>query len=198
LSADGKHEITMATNYIGHCILNEELMDLLVKAGEDGDYARIVVVSSLVFMLASDLHKVDKFDLDAKMTDPRKFDTANQYAYSKHAQIFYTRIMARKFRQEGINAIICTTCPGLVNTNISDGMMTWKRLIFNTFVWFLGKDWKTGAQSPIWMATETVPKNEINESFYFDAQTFNWLLKMKAPEDRLDEFWAHTQQLMKE
>merc|ERR1712004_329153 len=25
MSADGKHEITMATNYIGHCILNEEL-----------------------------------------------------------------------------------------------------------------------------------------------------------------------------
>ena len=73
---------------------------------------RIVIVSSLVFMLASDLHKVDKFDLDAKMNDSKRFDTANQYAYSKHAQIFYTRIMARKFRQEGINAIICSTCPG--------------------------------------------------------------------------------------
>ena len=40
MSADGKHEITMATNYIGHCILNDELMDLLAKAGQDGDYAR--------------------------------------------------------------------------------------------------------------------------------------------------------------
>ena len=112
MSADGKHEICMATNYIGHCILNDQLMGLLAKGGQDGDYARIVVVSSLVFMLASDLHKVDKFDLDATLTDPKKFDTANQYAYSKHAQIFYTRIMARKFREEGINAIICSTCPG--------------------------------------------------------------------------------------
>ena len=87
---------------------------------------------------------------------------------------------------------------GLVDTKISDQLMTWKRMIFQTAVWFLGKDPKMGAQCPIWMATETVPKNEINESFYFDAHTFNWLLKMKAPEERLDEFWAHTQKLMNE
>merc|ERR1712241_1654085 len=61
MSADGKHEITMATNYIGHCILNEELLDLLKKGGEDGDYAWIVVVSSLAFMLASQMQKVEKF-----------------------------------------------------------------------------------------------------------------------------------------
>ena len=75
MSADGKHEITMATNYIGHCILNEELLDLLAKGGQDGDYARIVVVSSLAFMLASQMQKVEKFDLDARHS---KYDTTIQ------------------------------------------------------------------------------------------------------------------------
>jgi len=195
MSADGKHEITMATNYIGHCILNEELLDLLAKGGQDGDYARIVVVSSLAFMLASQMQKVEKFDLDARHS---KYDTATQYAYSKHAQLFYTRIMARRFKKEGINAIICATCPGLVDTGIVHGLVWWVKIGFQTALFFLGKSPKQGAQCPIWMATETVPKNEINESFYFDASTFNWLLKIKAPEERLDEFWAHTQQLMKE
>merc|ERR1711997_196028 len=84
MSADGKHELTMATNYIGHCILNDELMDLVAAAGQDGDYARIIIVSSVVvFMLTGDLHLTNKFDLDAKLVDPRKFDKAKQYANSK-------------------------------------------------------------------------------------------------------------------
>ena len=52
---------------------------------------------------------------------------------------------------------------GLVNTKISDGMISWKRMIFTTAGWFLGKDCKMGAQCTDYLATETLPKNEINE-----------------------------------
>jgi len=197
MSTDGKHELTMATNYIGHCILNNELMDLVAAAGQDGDYARIIIVSSVVvFMLTGDLHLTKKFDLDAKLVDPRKFDKAKQYANSKQAQILYTRKLARKLKSDGINAVVCANCPGLVNTKISDGMMSWKRMIFTTAGWFLGKDCKMGAQCTDYLATENLPKNEINEGFFMDCHTFNFLMNMRAPEEKLDDFWNHTQQLM--
>jgi len=199
MSADGKHELTMATNYIGHCILNDQLMDLVKKAGEDGDYARIIIVSSVVvFMLTGDLHVTNKFDLDAKSVDPKKFDKAKQYANSKQAQILYTRKLARKLKEDGINAIACANCPGLVNTKISDGMVYWTRLIFTTIGWFLGKDCKMGAQCTDFLATESLNKSEINEGFFMDCQPFNFLMNMRAPENKLDDFWAHTQKLMSE
>ena len=93
----------------------------------------------VVFMLTGDLHLTKKFDLDAKLVDPRKFDKAKQYANSKQAQILYTRKLARKLKSDGINAVVCANCPGLVNTKISDGMISWKRMIFTTAGWFLGK-----------------------------------------------------------
>ena len=93
----------------------------------------------VVFMLTGDLHLTKKFDLDAKLVDPRKFDKAKQYANSKQAQILYTRKLSRKLKSDGINAVVCANCPGLVNTKISDGMMSWKRMIFTTAGWFLGK-----------------------------------------------------------
>ena len=68
-----------------------------------------------------------------KITQQQK--TAN----SKQAQILYTRKLARKLKSDGINAVVCANCPGLVNTKISDGMMSWKRMIFTTAGWFLGK-----------------------------------------------------------
>ena len=85
---------------------------------------------------------------------------------------------------------------GLVNTKISDGMISWKKMIFTTAGWFLGKDCKMGAQCTDYLATETLPKNEINEGFFMDCHTFNFLMNMRAPEEKLDEFWTHTQQLM--
>ena len=160
-------------------------------------FFRIIIVSSVVvFMLTGDLHLTKKFDLDAKLVDPRKFDKAKQYANSKQAQILYARKLARKLKSDGINAIVCANCPGLVNTKISDGMISWKRMIFTTAGWFLGKDCKMGAQCTDYLATENLPRNEINEGFFMDCHGFNFLMNMRAPEEKLDDFWNHTQQLM--
>ena len=198
MSSDGKHELIMATNYIGHCILNEELMDLVENAGKDGDYARIIIVSSvMVFLLTGELHIDNKpFDLDAKQLDSRRFDKNRQYSNSKQAQILYTRHLARKMKCAGINAVVCANCPGLVPTKISDGMVGIARTIWTTLGWFIGKSNKMGAQCTDFLATESLPKNEINEGFYMDCHSFNWLMNMRAPEDKLDEFWAHTKELM--
>ena len=97
-------------------------------------------------MLTGNLHVTNKFDLDAKNLDPSKFDKARQYANSKQAQILYTRKLARKLKADGVNAVAVALCPGLVNTAISDGMVSWTRRIFTTIGWFLGKDCKMGAQ----------------------------------------------------
>jgi len=204
MSADGKHELTMATNYIGHCILNESLMGLVAAAGrelkfepEGQNYARIIVVSSVVVFIFNDLHKLKNFDLDGSAAiKAGTFDTHKQYKASKHAQILYTRKLARKLEAEGVNAAVSANCPGLVNTKISDGMVSWIRRIFTTAGIFLGKDCRMGAQCTNYQATETMSMKKFNEGFFMDCRQFNWLMNWRAPESRLDEFWEQTQKAM--
>merc|ERR1711963_351424 len=122
-------------NNIGHCILNESLMGLVAAAGrelkfepEGQNYARIIVVSSVVIFIFNDLHKLKNFDLDGSAAiKAGTFDTHKQYKASKHAQILYTRKLARKLEAEGVNAAVSANCPGLANTKISDGMVSWIR-----------------------------------------------------------------------
>ena len=119
-----------------------------------------------------------------------------QYKASKHAQILYTRKLARKLEAEGVNAAVSANCPGLVNTKISDGMVSWIRRIFTTAGIFLGKDCRMGAQCTNYQATETMSKKKFNEGFFMDCRQFNWLMNWRAPESRLDEFWEQTQKAM--
>jgi len=177
-------------------------MDMVAAAGKElmpqGDYARIIVVSSFVVFVFNDLHKLKDFDLNGdKAVKNGTFDVHKQYKVSKHAQILYTRKLARKVEGEAINAVVCANCPGLVNTRISDGMETTTRRIFRTAGFFLGKDNRMGSQCTNYLATEALPKSRINEGFFMDCRNFNWMMNWRAPESRLDEFWNATQTLMK-
>ena len=99
MSADGKHELTMATNFIGHCILNESLMGLVAAAGrelkfepEGQNYARIIVVSSVVVFIFNDLHKLKNFDLDGSAAiKAGTFDTHKQV--SGHTFSFFPLLL---------------------------------------------------------------------------------------------------------
>ena len=100
MSVDGKHELVMGTNYFGHCLLNESLMDLVDAAGEElkasGDYARIIVVSSVVAFLYTDLDKLKDFDLEGEQAIKNgKYDVHRQYTLSNHAQVSIVTIITR-------------------------------------------------------------------------------------------------------
>jgi len=201
MSADGKHELVMGTNYFGHCLLNESLMDLVDAAGEElkpsGEYARIIVVSSVVAFLYTDLDRLKDFDLEGEQAVKNgKYDVHRQYTLSNHAQILYTRKLARKLKAEGINAAVAANCPGLVNTKISDGMVSWIRRIFTTAGMFIGKDCRMGAQTTNYMATESMPKDKFNDGFFMDCRQFNFIMNWRAPEAVLDRFWDYTHALM--
>ena len=69
-----------------------ELMDLVAAAGNQlkpqGDYARIIVVSSVVVFIFNNLHKLKDFDLNGdKAVKNGTFDVHKQYKASKHAQV---------------------------------------------------------------------------------------------------------------
>ena len=102
MSADGKHELVMGTNYFGHCILNESLMDLVDAAGEElkasGEYARIIVVSSVVAFLYTDLDRLKDFDLEGEQAVKNgKYDVHRQYTLSNHAQVSMVTITRKLF-----------------------------------------------------------------------------------------------------
>ena len=67
-------------------------MDLVAAAGNEllpqNDYARIVVVSSVVVFIFNNLHTLKDFDLNGdKAVKNGSFDVHKQYKASKHAQV---------------------------------------------------------------------------------------------------------------
>ena len=114
--SDKKHERVMATNYWGHVVLNQRLMDLVKEAGSEDSYARIILVSSMAVM-GGDLHNVTNgnFNLD-DMTNGGLFLSmfhSMQYPNSKQAQLLYTRKMASILSEEGANVSISVLHPGV-------------------------------------------------------------------------------------
>ena len=61
----------------------------------------------------------------------------------------------------------------------------------------VGKDNRMGAQCTNYLATEALPKSQINEGFFMDCRNFTWLMNWRAPESRLEDFWEATQIAMK-
>ena len=111
------HEMIMATNFIGHVILNNELLDLIKTTGKEGpDFARIIVVSSN-WSRFGNLHLVQGNNFDLNM-DRQVFDSNLQYNNSKTAQIFYAKKMAEVL--DGTNVSITALCPGIDVSRVKD------------------------------------------------------------------------------
>lgn len=114
---DGLEQI-ITVNYLGHCLLNHLLMDLVKKAGEemgraaDPDYARIILVSSLASAGGDKvLKRAGKVDVQMKVLFP-KFNGWAQYGWSKLAQVMYASHLAKVLDDEGANVSVASLHPG--------------------------------------------------------------------------------------
>ncbi|KAF8376720.1 hypothetical protein HHK36_029591 [Tetracentron sinense] len=92
--SEDKIEMTFATNYLGHCLLTELLLEKMVEtAAETGIEGRIVNVSSAIHSWV----KRDGFQF-SHMLNPEKYNGTCAYAQSKLANILHAKEMARQLK----------------------------------------------------------------------------------------------------
>ncbi|XP_022851123.1 short-chain dehydrogenase TIC 32, chloroplastic-like isoform X2 [Olea europaea var. sylvestris] len=112
--SEDKIEITFATNYLGHFLLTEMLLEKMVEtAAETGIQGRIVNVSSVIHSWV----KRDNFCF-RKMLSPKSYNGTRAYAQSKLANILHAKELSRLLKGRKANVTINAVHPGIVKTGI--------------------------------------------------------------------------------
>lgn len=143
-------EMTFQVNHLGHFLLTESLMPLLKKG-----QARIINVSS-------EAHRSAKPNFDDLKWDVTPYKALKAYGVSKLYNIYFTKSLAEKYKQDGI--VSYALHPGVVNTNIWDGVKGFAKLIVGLLKLFMITPEK-GAETTIYLATEL--RLESKSGLYF-------------------------------
>ncbi|PIN13860.1 Dehydrogenases with different specificities (related to short-chain alcohol dehydrogenases) [Handroanthus impetiginosus] len=112
--SEDKIELTFATNYLGHFLLTEMLLEKMVEtASKDGIEGRVVNLSSVIH------HWVKKKNFCFnKLLNPKSYDATYAYAQSKFANILHAKELARQLKARKANVTINAVHPGVIKTGI--------------------------------------------------------------------------------
>jgi NAD(P)-dependent dehydrogenase (short-subunit alcohol dehydrogenase family) len=151
-TADG-HEITFQVNYLAPFLLTTLLLDVLVSSR-----ATVVNTSSSSQRLLRNVRLAD-----FETTDRRRPSTA--YAVAKLANILFTRELHRRYRSDGLSAVVVH--PGFVNTNIGHAsgsrfLTTMQRTPVSRMI----KTADHGADQLVWLATSSAGVDWVPGEYY--------------------------------
>jgi len=202
-------ELTIATNYICHALLNHLLLDLVKRAGQlSSDCSRIILVSDLAAAdkrIASDFcnprsdNKSYNINFGVQSMD-------NQYPKSKLAQIMYGKHLATLLEDENCNTIVASCHPGFVRTDAVQGFDPGvKRNMFIYTGYVVGKTALQGAQTTIHLALSKFDELSLkkeNGKLFSDCRPQEkclfWSLMPKYIEDPVacKTVWEETMQML--
>jgi NAD(P)-dependent dehydrogenase (short-subunit alcohol dehydrogenase family) len=152
-SAQG-HELTLAVNYLAPLRLTEALLPQLEAAAP----SRIVMVTSR-------LHRTADLVLDDLEFTRRPYASMAAYAQSKLAMVVYANALARRLKDTRVT--VNSVHPGVVGTNISDGLGPAMAFMASLFRPFLLSPWE-GAKTSLHVAT--ADDLETTSGEYFEHQ----------------------------
>lgn len=118
-------EMSFATNYLGHFLLTELLLEkMIVTAKSTGVQGRIVNVSSSIHgWFSGDLIRY----LGIITRDKSQYDPTRAYALSKLANVLHTKELSLKLKQMEANVTVNCVHPGIVRTKLTrdrEGILT--------------------------------------------------------------------------
>ncbi|TYJ25782.1 hypothetical protein E1A91_A07G072600v1 [Gossypium mustelinum] len=112
--SEDKIEMTFATNYLGHYLMTEMLMEKMVETAEEtGIQGRIINLSSVIHSWV----KRDCFSF-TQMLNPNNHNATRAYAQSKLANILHAKEVARQLKARNAKVTINAVHPGIVKTGI--------------------------------------------------------------------------------
>ena len=135
-------EAHFVTNHLGHFVLVNQLLDLVVAAPQ----GRVVIVGSRAHENAPD----DGIQFD-DLAGESWFATQRAYGHSKLANGLHALELAR--RLEGTRATANVVHPGVVRTNIARNLPAWQELAFRVAGYLFLKSSAQGAATTCYAAT---------------------------------------------
>jgi NAD(P)-dependent dehydrogenase (short-subunit alcohol dehydrogenase family) len=175
----GGFEYTFAVNYLGHFLLTNLLLDLLIMSAP----SRIVSVSSSIYKQA----KLDFDDLQLR----RRFSAMRAYANSKLAGILFTVELARCMAGKGVT--VNAMAPGLVKTNIGQEEGWLYAFSKRMADFFGGKTPEQGADTLVWLATSPEVAGVTGQ--YFEKRRAASLSRDAADPELAARMWRVSEEL---
>ncbi|KAJ0236916.1 NAD(P)-binding Rossmann-fold superfamily protein [Hirschfeldia incana] len=112
--SEEKIELTFATNFLGHYLLTEMLIEKMIDtAKKSGIEGRIINLTSVIHSWV----KPDCFSF-RKLLHPIKYNGTKAYAQSKLATILHAKVLSRRLKDINANVTINVVHPGIVKTGI--------------------------------------------------------------------------------
>ncbi|KAF7134213.1 hypothetical protein RHSIM_Rhsim08G0175400 [Rhododendron simsii] len=112
--SEDKMEMTFATNYLGHFLLTELLLDKMVDTATNmGIQGRIINVSSVLHNWV----KKEHFCF-TNLLNPNNYNGTRAYAQSKLANILHAKEIARQLKGRNARVTVNAVHPGIVKTGI--------------------------------------------------------------------------------
>ncbi|CAH8331789.1 unnamed protein product [Eruca vesicaria subsp. sativa] len=112
--SEEKIELTFATNFLGHYLLTEMLIEKMIDtAKKSGIEGRIINLTSVIHTWV----KPDCFSFP-KLLHPIKYNGTKAYAQSKLATILHVKALSRRLKDINANVTINAVHPGIVKTGI--------------------------------------------------------------------------------
>jgi len=114
-------ELMFATNYLGHYLLTDLLLDTMkTSAKESGIEGRIVLVSGASYKFTP--KEGIQFD---KLVNTKEIWGFSGYGQSNLARVLHCRDLAARLKEEGVNITVNTLHPGAIRTKLTylDGFL---------------------------------------------------------------------------
>jgi retinol dehydrogenase-12 len=144
-------EMGLSTNHLGHFLLTHHLMPILLNSNG----AKVINVSS-------EGHRAAKVDFDDLNYEKKKFSSFVSYANVKLFNILFTKSLADKYGEKGLNAYALH--PGVVKTNFGKETSG----VFGIF-WKLASPFmitaEEGAKTTIYLAKTKI--DSLKNGYYF-------------------------------
>ncbi|VUC27896.1 unnamed protein product [Clonostachys rosea] len=194
VSADG-FEIHMATNHLGHALLIDQLLPVMLRtAALPGADVRIVILSSTGFAI----HPKDGFAWEKLSTAQSGFiESMTRYGQSKLANLVYAAELARRYPQ----ILSVSIHPGFVSTDLIHNSSTLAKTFSYGRHWLKGESILSpheGALNSLWVAAGAERNQLVNGAYYepvgvlrkpdglpsseeFAKRVWNWTDEVLAP-----------------
>ncbi|KAI1849615.1 hypothetical protein JX266_004564 [Neoarthrinium moseri] len=196
VSADG-YEIHFATNHLGHAMLTQQLLPVMLKTAEQPEAdVRLINLTSLGWAM----HPRDGVSFSTVRGPQDGFwESQRVYGQSKLANIVYAAEIARRY--PAITAV--SVHPGVVKTDLVEGLSTATRYFVKATSAILGNrllDPSQGRLSQLWAAAGARKEQLVNGALYLPVGVMSnhTLDKTAKSPEFAKKLWAWTQTILDE
>ena len=174
------------TNHLGHFLLTELLLPLLLKSAKDGFNARIVTVSSLV-------HAQGEIHWDDLNWEKTKYNMFKAYNQSKLANVMHSMALSR--RLEGTGVTTYSLNPGVVATEITRYVHSFFGFrLANALYGYVAKTPFYGTQTTLYCALSE-DLSDASGRYYSDCKEKSAKLSALNVEDQ-ERLWALSKEMV--